>query len=192
MNIDVTIHGMQIVERGDEVRRPAHAGQPAGEQERRNAGRRHDVSARDVHVLHVVHDQAVREERGDQERIELREAVDVDAVDARDERMRPRDRDREPLVAARVEIDVVACVNAELRHDRPERDPENPEADAVAPQEQRDAARSPAAVHPLRGRSGRRGHGWGWYSGARPRRRVSRRRTRPPRQPRPHGARAPG
>ena len=68
-----------------DVRRPTPSGDPSRQEEGRDARGRHDPRVGEVDGLDVVGHEPVPEEGRDQQRIELRVALDVHAVDAGDE-----------------------------------------------------------------------------------------------------------
>ncbi len=86
-----------------------------------------------MRVPEVLGDEAVREPRRDQRRVELSEAPDVLAVMSRHERVRPRDLDREPFVVQLVRHRVpVDDLRGDHREDRREGDPEHDDAELDA------------------------------------------------------------
>jgi hypothetical protein len=120
-----------------ECRREVRSGAPPGhaprEEEGGDARRGHDPGVRKVDRPDIVGQEPVPEERRDQEGIELRVALDVDAVDARHERVRAGDADREPLVAELVVLrEPVERACRQCRERRRRTDPEHPEEDDVA------------------------------------------------------------
>ncbi len=119
-------------QRSDDERQPSKRRQPPGEQEGGDAGRGHEVGARDPCVPVVGRHVPVREERRHEQRIELRVAVDVHPVYARYERMGARDRDREMFVASRIEVDVVTDLGRELAQYRSQHDPDDAQENTVA------------------------------------------------------------
>ncbi len=123
-----------------EARSPDPSGDPACQEERRNARGGHDPRIGEMDGVDVVRYQPMPKERRDQQRVELRVAADVDPVNPWDERMCARDVDREPLVAQLVVLrEPVERARRQLGEEGRRDDPEQHGEDAVA---------SPCGQHP--------------------------------------------
>jgi hypothetical protein len=101
-----------------------------------------------VRLPEVVRHEPVQEHRGNEDRIELREAVHPDAVHPRQRQMRVGDRDREPLVEQLVgHHEPVVDPRGDEREHRRKRDPEREDREAAAHRRSLGRA-SPRAARP--------------------------------------------